>query len=262
MTADAARATFIVGIDDTDILGARGTNQLARALAAAIAPDYTCHRILRHQLLVDPAIPYTSHNGSASLTFTPRGEQTIDGLWDWIRAGMLADFIDGSDPGLAIAAVVPAPVITFGQRCRHEVVTIADAERLASQCGLRLEALGGTGGGVIGAMAALGLCASGNHGRLVFDAAWPPEPPRDPSLPHGREKGEGRPLAPGRQLTHEELAALGVEDVFNESTGARVTDGVVDVGKKLRPNRRGGRTVLFVEADAANSGRWVALRRD
>jgi hypothetical protein len=100
--------------------------------------------------------------------------------------------------------------------------------------------LGGTNGGVIGALAAVGLAATGNDGRVVHMAGVPDN------------IGGVRSLA--------ELTACGVTVVERE-TGAPVTAGRVDVGKKLRPNLRDGRVLLFVErAAAAAAGEWTALK--
>jgi hypothetical protein len=231
---------ILVGIDDTDIAGARGTNALARALARRVAPGWDCLRVLRHQLLVDPRIPFTSHNGSASLAFVPRAAGRWEDLRDEVRRGMLEDFIPGSDPGLCVATAVAPEVVAFAGRCRAEVVTAGEARAVARRAGLHLEGLGGTEGGVIGAVAAVGLAWAGDHGRVVHDACW-------------RDEASG-------PLPLEEIRGRGVDAVVEESTGAEVREGVVDAGKKLRPNRRAGRTVLLVER--AGPGAWRALRRD
>ncbi len=232
--------TILVGIDDTDILGARGTNHLARALAAQVADRWRCVRILRHQLLVDPRIPFTSHNGSASLAFEPHDGAGADALRDAIRRGMLADFIDGSDPGLCVTTTVPPDVVVFAQRCRREVVSADEAREVARDNGLHLEGLGGTEGGVIGALAAVGLAATGDHGRVVMNGAW-----------NGDLTGV---------VEIRDVLARGVDAVVEESTGDEMESGTVDLIKKLRPNRRAGRTVLFVEK--TGDGPWLALRRD
>ena len=58
--------------------------------------------------------------------------------------------------------------------------------------------------------------------------------------------------------------ATGVDEI-RAPTGT-VTDGVVDVGKHLRPSFRGGRVVLFVGGGAASArqadpaARWKALK--
>ena len=231
---------ILVGIDDTDIVDARGTNKLARALAAQVSDGWRCRSILRHQLLFDPRIPFTSHNGSASLAFEPRGPERPGELLDAIRRGMLADFIEGSDPGLCMAVDPPPAVVEFAQRCRREIVDAAEARSIARAAGIHLEGLGGTEGGVIGALAAVGLAATGDHGRVVQDERW---------------SDEVQGVAP-----LDAIRARGVDAVLEEAGGREVRSGLVDVGKKLRPNRRGGRTVLLVEP--AGPDRWLALRRD
>ena len=58
-----------VGIDDTDVLGSPGTNKLARHLIHHLPAEYEPLVAIRHQLLFDPRVPYTSKNSSASLLF-------------------------------------------------------------------------------------------------------------------------------------------------------------------------------------------------
>jgi hypothetical protein len=232
--------TILVGIDDTDVLGARGTNQLARALAAQVAERWHCRRILRHQLLVDSRIPSTSRNGSASLAFEPRDGSGADALRDEIRRGMLSDFVDGSDPGLCVATRVPNEVVVFAQRCRREVVSADEARAVARANGVHLEGLGGTEGGVIGALAAVGLAATGDHGRVVMNGKWNVDLTGVVSV--------------------REVLARGVDSVVELATGYEVSDGTVDVLDKLGPNRRAGHTVLFVERSP--EGEWRALRCD
>jgi hypothetical protein len=65
----------------------------------------------------------------------------------------------------------------------------------------------------------------------------------------------------GRQSI-DALHARGVV-VRIEADPSVVPSGVVDVGKKLRPNLRGGRFVLFVEpagADGDNGAQWRAIK--
>jgi tRNA(Ile2) C34 agmatinyltransferase TiaS len=60
---------YLIGIDDTDNLESRGTGFRARQLGERLAHDGIANveAITRHQLLVDPRIPYTSHNSSCCL---------------------------------------------------------------------------------------------------------------------------------------------------------------------------------------------------
>ncbi|MFA5286400.1 MAG: hypothetical protein WC347_12460, partial [Smithellaceae bacterium] len=55
-----------IGFDDTDVLNSDfGTGKLARRYEQMIPAACNVWGVVRQQLLMDPAIPYTSHNGSA-----------------------------------------------------------------------------------------------------------------------------------------------------------------------------------------------------
>ena len=113
---------------------------------------------------------------------------------------------------------------------------------MAATHGVYLEGLGGTEGGVIGALAAVGLAAEGNDGRVVNLGEWPDD------------------LAGWQPLAAIQGRGIEVRQLENETL---VEDGLVDVGKHLRPNRRGGRIVLFVaphREQQTNAPRWQAIR--
>jgi hypothetical protein len=229
-----------VGIDDTDTLDTPGTNQLARALVRRVAGQYRCWLIVRHQLLEDPRVPCTSHNGAASIGLLPQKRFSVESLIEELRAAMRDGFAPGSDPGLCVAAAVPQAVVEFGRRCKRELVDQQEARDLAARHGLHLEGLGGTEGGVIGALAAVGLAAGGDDGRIVHIGQWPDD------------------LTGTQEVAR--LGRRGVE-VRCLGTGALVASGLVDVGKHLRPNCRQGRIVLFVQpAEEACMPEWVAVR--
>jgi hypothetical protein len=230
-----------VGIDDTDMPGTPGTNQLARALIAHVTGHYRCRLVLRHQLLDDPRVPYTSKNGSASLQFEPvsNAAMPLSELIAALRTRMQAWYIPGSDPGLCVTPHVPEDVIAWGQRCQQQLVTRTDAEALAKRHELHLEGLGGTSGGMIGALAAVGLAASRNDGRVVVHGDWPDD--LSGRTPIGK------------------LYERGIL-VREFGRGATVTAGQIDVGKRLRPNLRNGQIVLFVEqTEIADDWRAVRL---
>lgn len=250
---------IFVGLDDTDSLDSRGTNQLARALAELVSHDYVCRMIVRHQLLFDERIPFTSHNGSATILLerrsgsqpAPAGE--LDDLFEILRAGMLHDFIPGSDPGLCVTAEVPRSVTDWGRRCQREIVTQEQAREVARQAGIRLEGLGGTHGGVIGALAAIGLAATGNDGRLIRWAGFPDDLSGPTSLPALTARQIQVRSVPESALNSAALTA---------DSGEVVTAGTVDVGKHARPNLRSGGAVMFVAAvsPSDNGVDWVALK--
>ena len=232
-----------VGIDDTDVAGAPGTNQGLRRILARLGHDVETVVAVRHQLLFDPRIPYTSKNSSASILFRKDGLSAADELARRIRRELRQEFVEGSDPGLCVTDHVPEEVVEFGKRCQQDVVTQEEARHLAARHGIRLEGLGGTEDGVIGALAAVGLAATGNDGRVVQIGFWPDD------------------LSGPQQL--ELLHTRGVDQVRNVQSGEPVLRGTVDVGKHLRPNYRDGQVVLFVMAsddDRSPETDWQAVR--
>jgi hypothetical protein len=96
-----------VGIDDTDVPDAPGTNKLARGLIAELGEPYRCRVSVRHQLLDDPRVPCTSKNSAASLLFESEGDCALPPLIDRLRAMVRDRSAPGSDPGLCATAVVP-----------------------------------------------------------------------------------------------------------------------------------------------------------
>jgi hypothetical protein len=217
-----------VGIDDTDTLETQGTNALARDLLRKLGVGSDDGLILRHQLFFDPRVPYTSHNGSASIQLRSTLGRSMHDLVDELRHGIQSWFVHGSDPGLCVTTEVPSDVVAFAHRCKSDVVCQAEARALANRCGMFLEGLGGTEQGVIGALAAVGLASTGEDGRVVHQASWPwPD-----YLTGAQQAGT--------------LFERGIDEIRCLEDDRPVTRGIVDVGKKLRPNRRAGRNILFV----------------
>ena len=190
----------------------------------------------RHQLLVDPRVPYTRNNSSAAIVLDGNGSLDLKALTDSVQALMLGDLQPGSDPGLCVAGPVPAAVVEFGRRAQRELVTQAEARRLAEAHGIRLLGLSGTQDGVIGALAAVGLAASGEDGRYVL-------------------VGRSRELA-GMQPV-EALLGAGITAV-RTLEGEPVGSGLVAVDK-LRPARRGGEPIAVVQWAGDH---WLPLKLD
>lgn len=230
-----------VGIDDTDVVGSRGTNQLARWMVTELAESFRCLRIVRHQLLEDPRVPCTTKNGSASILFERRDGSSSETLTALLRQHMLASYVDGSDPGLCVTEEVPAAVVKFGRRCQTEFVSQLEAYELAAAHGLFLEGLGGTRDGVIGALAAVGLATANDDGRIVQLGEWPDDVSGVQPVSFLLERG-----------LH----------VWEYETERVIETGRVDVGKHLRPNRHQGRDVLFVRKaiSAEDEDSFVALK--
>lgn len=163
---------MICCIDDTDNLTSkRGTGKLAAMLISDIEAKGWAKGsfIVRHQLFVHPDIPYTSHNSAMSFTLdllsaTPK--QILDFAANYLETMREPE----SDPGLCAAYdLTPHDarrLIAFGQKAKQAVLTKRSAYALAEQCGVHLSEHGGTGMGVIGALAGVGLRLSGTDGRV------------------------------------------------------------------------------------------------
>ncbi|TWT58110.1 hypothetical protein KOR42_14810 [Thalassoglobus neptunius] len=239
---------ILIGIDDTDNAESPGTNQLAKAIAKEVARDWKCERIVRHQLLQDVQIPCTTRNGAASILLSPRFgldeiESQMLSLVHQCRELMKRSFAPGSDPGICVTSTenVTECVRQFGFRCQFEIVSMNEAIQVADKCSIHLEGLGGTNGGMIGALAAVGLAATGNDGRVVQIGEWIDD-------------------LTGTQPI-ENILSRGVL-VRNIDDDEPISDGTVTLDKKLRPSLRDNRIVLFVQkhrVGEASSG-YQAIR--
>ncbi len=209
---------LLISIDDTDMEGGEGTGRLARRIATSL--DVEVEGVTRHQLFVHPSIKYTKRNSCNVII--ARGGQDVR---NFVRDIVLERHQSGSDPGLAISSRVPEAVQEFGRNAQRMVLTKQNAARVALDAGIYLEEIGGNGEGIIGALAGLGLCSTGEDGRYVM-------------LPRMREL---RGI-----VTTNELEGIGIRVVVLDS-GVRITDGEVMMADKIRPSRISGRAVLFVK---------------
>ena len=219
---------YLVGIDDTDNLESRGTGHRVRMLADWLAENKLAAPlgITRHQLLVDPQIPYTSHNSSACMRVET---ENANDVWEASREFLLRESAVGSDAGLSLAAwdEVPPCVHAFGTRAKQVVLTQLEAEQTALDNGIRLEGLIGTGGGIIGALAAVGLHHAGNDGRFLW-------------LPGLRELH-------GKIPVHQICLQGHVDSIYTVEGVELSSKVLVDVGEWVRPVLRQGRATLYVE---------------
>lgn len=162
---------IFVCIDDTDNLESRGTGDIAVMITEEIANRGwgRTEGVTRHQLLVHPDIPYTSHN-SCMCFIADVDQDCLESLTTSCCDLLAKESAEGSDPGLCIAVAeqVPSPelLIEFGRKAKTVVVTKDEAYSLASQLGVHLSEHGGTGQGIIGALAGIGLRWTGNDGRF------------------------------------------------------------------------------------------------
>lgn len=161
---------WLICIDDTDDIGTKGTGEIAEEIAHLLAQHSggKASFVTRHQLFVHPDIPYTSHNSAMCFALqSPLSQAEIHRL---AVAHLVAESAPKGDPGIAILDVDSDydvnSLIDFGLRAKREVITKAAAYQLAEQLQIQLTEHGGTGQGVIGALAGLGLRLMGSDGRV------------------------------------------------------------------------------------------------
>ncbi|MGI2126875.1 DNA-binding protein [Shewanella oncorhynchi] len=161
---------WLICIDDTDDIGTKGTGEIAEEIAHLLANMSGGHAsfVTRHQLFVHPDIPYTSHN--SAMCFALRSPLTQAEIHQHAVAHLVAESAPAADPGIAILDVDSgydaAALMDFGRRAKVEVITKAATYDLAEQLNIQLTEHGGTGQGVIGALAGLGLRLMGSDGRV------------------------------------------------------------------------------------------------
>ncbi len=222
---------LLLGIDDTDDDSSRGTGYQARRLGHAIQENGLgeLRAVTRHQLLVDSRIDYTSRNSSACLVLETTEDQ-IPSLIDLARSELEAHCAPGSKVGICLAepSAVDEAIQEFGQAAKKEVLSVDAARSLDHQNKIHIESIKGSGAGVIGALAAIGLHASGNDGRFVW-------------LPKLRDL-DGRYTVAG--LT--KLLDVYVETI---SGGALPPSAEIDALEWMRPILRKGHAILLAEKE-------------
>ena len=115
--------------------------------------------ISRHQLRVHTGIPYTSHNSAMVFEAETAVEQEC--VIEFLGQYLTRHSAPGPAPGLCIVPQLrpnaQEALIFYGRRAKQEVLTKDEAYALAKDIGAHLSEHGGTGGGVIGALAGIGL---------------------------------------------------------------------------------------------------------
>lgn len=233
-----------IGVDDTDVIGSPGTGKVARGLARHLAELGLAESlgVSRHQLLVHPQVKYTSHNSSKGIAV--KTDKPVSELHQPCISYVKSCFASGSDPGLCICSEdnVTAEILAYGHRAETVVLTKKEAMALAAKHDIFLRELGGDGGGVIGALAAVGLRASGNNGRLV--------------------DGRGVREIKGVVSVAEIKQRTDIESV-QDTQGRVLSDGeMIDSLDWIRPSLVKGKAVLRVRL-AQKSGRevWVPAEK-
>jgi hypothetical protein len=162
---------LLIGMDDTDNMDSVGTGELLESLCRTLTDNGLGRGgfITRHQLYIHENIPYTSHNSAVCCDFDT---EDIAGLVDFCRSYMDEACAEGADPGLCIIDLGRLThrkrLIRFGYASKDIVLNKRDATEVAQLHGraVYLSEHGGSGVGIVGALAACGLRLSGYDGTL------------------------------------------------------------------------------------------------
>ncbi len=166
---------LLICIDDTDNLESIGSGELLQIMGEEISAQGFGRAgfITRHQLYVHEDIPYTSHNSSMCCELETE-ERHYAAIRSFATKFLAENAAEGSDPGLCIIKrdqLAPENIlrlIAYGRKAKFEILNKGMAYELAGNLSehVHLSEHGGTGQGVIGALAGCGLRLSGNDGRM------------------------------------------------------------------------------------------------
>ncbi|HOB86423.1 MAG TPA: hypothetical protein PKO38_01880 [Bacillota bacterium] len=225
---------LVICIDDTDNLDSRGTGTIAEEIKELIAESGfgSCSFTTRHQLLLHRDIPYTSHNSSMCFECDIR-DDAYEAVEKAATEYLRRESAEGSDPGICIAKRIEglneSALIEFGLKAKRQVLTKEDAYRTAARANVYLQEVGGTGQGIIGALAGVGLRIEGNDGEV---------------------KGGVEEFRKGELYTVEQLLSNpAIEAVYDGSFNSLPGDQKVLIVWKAKPVIVDKRPVLLVSWD-------------
>jgi len=245
---------ILVSIDDTDNIDVKiGTGELASMLAETIEEKGwgKSEPVTRHQLLVHPDIPYTSHNSSMCFA-ADINPARLEELIDYASDFLVKESATGSDPGLCVVVLDrlarPGWLIAFGYSAKQEVLTKDYAYGLAEELNIHLSEHGGTGDGIIGAMAGAGLRLSGNDGRFRGKLKIKPE----------------YEVASVNEILAKSRSNIRVDIVKSLEAGHILKENeLVRLGETVKPVLMGGKSVLLVSpAITDQEAAWITLSKN
>lgn len=234
---------FLIGLDDTGSINSSSTSALACRLGLSLeaAGLGRLDSVTRHQLYASSQIADNPHNAAVCITFESEPEQQKEIEMN-CRTFLLREYSSGSNAGYALASWVQVTVDVFNwaRLVKSQKVKRSEAIVLARSSGIAIAGLSGSGDGVIGALAAIGLRYRGDDGRFL----WLP----------GLSEVIGT-------YTYSELMRLVAFDRIENLRGRppRPNDKII-LGKEFQAVLREGRCVLLVEEVSTESGyEWRTL---
>lgn len=167
---------YLLGIDDTDSprIGESSnetlnTSSLALTLGLKLESmglarllNISCHQLFQH-----PSIPFTCNNTASCLLLDsePQKMREIDLV---TRLTLRSESGTTANPGYALAVwnQFDPEIVSWGRSAKSVELQRMEAVNLARRCGISTAGISGSGAGVIGALAAIGLRYDGNDGYI------------------------------------------------------------------------------------------------
>jgi hypothetical protein len=172
-------------------------------------------------------------------------EDHLDRFIDHAARFLKRESAPGSDPGLCVATLEgllqPERLVDFGFSAKKQVLDKKAAYTLAQELGVHLSEHGGSGQGVVGALAGAGLRLGGNDGRLK-----------------GRLQFSE---APGSVPVHALLAHPQVEEVRTPDGVLPDGDDLVRLDDKVKTVLLDGKSVLLLAPAEGEAARWRTFSR-
>lgn len=237
---------ILISIDDTDDIGTKGTGEILEELCAELEKEFgaVCSRVTRHQLLIHRDIKYTSHNSSMCcecITDAENFEKIVEISAAFLKENCAAN----SDPGLCMVNVDDISsdnigrLISWGRKAKTDVLKKEDAVKLAADTKIHLSEHGGSGEGIIGALAGAGLRLTGSDGRF---------------------KGKFDLEAPEGYLTVKEVCNCPfIDQVLDSSYESVAEDQIIYITDKIKTVLHNNRSALIVKKNS--EGNYTNLTR-
>jgi len=249
--SEARPANILISIDDTDDADSRGTGEIAEILAQGLIDNglaASCGRVTRHQLLIHPDIAYTSHN--SSMCFPAQIDAaSLEPVIAWCEKSLASESVAAADPGLCVVAVdtlrAPEALVEYGRSAKQRVYAKDEAYQIAADLGVHLSEHGGTGIGVIGALAGAGLRLSGSDGRFKG------------KFRISNRDGVAR-VSDARRQGADSVRVLAGDGLAGDALG---DDELVSVNEVCKLVLLGGEAVLLVRPADGGPAPWAVVER-
>ena len=241
---------LLICIDDTDSkTSEKGTGAIAEELMKLVEDKFGAKTDVETSLkLLAPIAPFFTEEvyqyfGDESI-HTTLWPEVYEELIESCYAHLKRESASESDPGLAVADIDVMDtelLIKYGKECKRKVVTIQSAYDTAEKAGIYLNEAGGTGQGVIGAVAGIGLRIWGYDGTLK-----------------GRpEKLRQEDYVRVSEICANPLVDRVVDTAYNDLPG----DALVYLDKKPKVILYEGLLTIVVVSEE-NSGNWKLLEKN